>query len=128
MDEDHTFVASGEACPTCLSLDGTGVPAGFTAHENCLCRTVPKAKDTRCESVSDNVDFAPSGPGGKLVMASYEVTVKCPKGGLASASGYVEVDPVVDNPVEALWDAVGALADELCESCADEEDDPFLCC
>lgn len=127
MEEDHIFVASGDSCPVCLSLDGSTVPAGYTAHDNCLCRTVPKAKDLRCQSISNNIDFTPSGTGDGHIIASYEVTVLCPLGGTASASGYVEVDPAVDNPIEELWDGVGDLADSLCGSC-DETEDDFLCC
>jgi len=126
MEEDHTFVASGDSCPVCMSLDGSTVPAGYTAHDNCLCRTVPKAKDLRCQSVSDNIDFEPDIMRSGHIIASFEVTVECPLGGYASASGYTDIDPS-ENPIEELWDAVGQLADDLCDSCDDTPDD-FRCC
>jgi len=127
MADEHIFVASGEACPICLALDGSEVPAGYTAHENCLCQTVPKSKDHQCKSATENIDFQNTADG--HVIAGFEVTVLCPDGTTASASGEVEVDPVTQNPIEELWDAVHALADDLCDSCQDETDpEPFLCC
>jgi len=91
-----------------------------------MCSTIPKDEDKDCERNVENIDFQTSPSG--TVIASFEVTVACPGGGEAGASGSVEVDAVTDNPIEALWDAVDELASEICESCPDEEEKPFNCC
>jgi len=128
MADDHIFVASGDSCPICMALDGTIVPEGYTAHDNCMCSTIPKDADQDCEHGVENIDFQTS-PSGS-VIASFEVTVTCPDGSEAGASGSVEVDPVTHNPIKELWDAVGDLASEICESCPEEEEEeePFNCC
>ncbi len=117
MDDDHTFLASGDSCPQCTSLDGSNVSAGYKPHENCLCRTKPRKRAQKgCtrSSVSTNFETLPN----KVVRASFEVTVTCPDGSEPGASGSVLVDSVVDNPIEALWQAIDELASELCGSCA----------
>jgi hypothetical protein len=127
MANDQTFVASETACPICLALNGTSVPAGFTAHENCLCQTVPQSKDRHCRFATENIDFQTSSEG--HVIASYEVTVLCPDGSTAGASGFVDADPVTQNPIQEMWGAIQDLADDLCDSCEDEaEEEPFNCC
>lgn len=126
MADEHIFVASGDACAICVALNGQVVPAGYTAHESCMCSTIPKEGDRHCEHQVSEIDFQtlPSGN----ILASFEVTVTCPGGGEAGASGFVEAEPGTQNPIQELWEAVAELADEICESCADEAEAPFNCC
>ena len=126
MADEHIFVASGDACAICMALNGTPVPEGYTAHDNCMCSTIPKDEDKDCEHDVDNIDFQNSATGS--IIASFEVTVTCPGGGEAGASGFVEANPNTENPITELWDAVNELAEELCNSCPEGEEPPFNCC
>jgi len=127
MADEFVFQASGEACDICLGLDGATVPDGFTAHDNCLCQTIPKSQDKQCKSAAENIDFQNTADG--HIIASFEVTILCPDGSTAGASGEVEVDPNTQNPISEMWDAIHDLSDDLCDSCEEEtEPEPFNCC
>jgi hypothetical protein len=126
-DTDHIFQATGDSCPVCTALDGQIVPAGYTAHDNCQCQTIPKDEDSDCTYDFEHVGNTRDGSGSFDVVSHFEVEVTCPDGSSAGASsefdghGYTDLDTWAD----AFEDAAEDLAAELCESCPHEE--PFLC-
>jgi hypothetical protein len=125
MPDLHIF-QGGEGCDICAALDGTEVAPGFTAHVNCSCSTVPK-DDEECEHEVGPIEWeAEDGH----VVGGFEVTVTCPGGATAGASGSISANANAgDNPVSMLWEAVSELAHDLCESCPEEtEEEPFNCC
>src|SRR5687767_3838755 len=84
---EHIFVSGGDSCGTCAALEGTLVPEGFKAHENCMCQTIPKEKDGDCEWEFTFVGNARDGNGDFDVVSGYEVTVTCPDGSSFGMSG-----------------------------------------
>jgi hypothetical protein len=108
-DAEHVFVASGDACEICLPINGEIVPAGYTAHPECLCQTKPRRKGASdCDPMID-LDFATVGG---TTYAVFSVEVRCPSGGSAAATGStVARGNDHDLFIEAMSDArVGRLA------------------
>lgn len=135
MGERHIFVASGEACPICVALDGQEVEAGHQAHDGCLCQTIPIDKEPGCEWDFEQVGNSRDGNGPFDVITGFEVTVICPDGSKTGATGSFDGHPynAIPNSDEALdkWsddfsEAAEELAQELCDDCP--EPPPFLCC
>lgn len=128
-EHDHRFQASGEACPICAALDGTLVSAGFTAHDNCTCQTIPVDDDHGgCERhVSGNTFRHGSGPWDASFAA--EVTVVCADGSEIGMSTEIDLsgsDDSNDFGIGIIDEAIDEIANELCEQCPDPK--PFLCC
>lgn len=115
-DDDHIFVATGDACPICSGLDGEQVPPGYRAHANCLCRTRPRKNSGGCEPQID-LDFVMVGG---TVIAAWEIEVHCPDGSTIGESGSLSEDARFANDGEffrAAWEEARAAATTLCASC-----------
>lgn len=135
-DDQHVFVASGDSCANCSSLNGQVVPAGYTAHDNCRCQTVPrKDGDEGCHWDFVQSGNARDGNNPYDVVSGIEVTVECPDGSVVGAergfdghsfNNIADPDAAFDAWLEGLEDAAEELAQELCDSCPEKE--PFLCC
>lgn len=133
MSDTHIFQCSGDSCPICVALDGSEVPAGYEAHPGCACSTIPKGDDDTCEWDVEHTGNLRDGNRSFDVISGFEVTVTCPDGSSAGASGTFDGHPYNDVGGDALaaWsdgftEAAEALAQELCDACLPKE--PFLCC
>jgi hypothetical protein len=134
-EERYRFVASNEACGTCLGLDGTESvePIGLP-HENCNCQVIKVGNCTAeydYELSTTHRYGSPSGQGDYTIGA--EIWVTCSDGTVIGES--IELDghglPDEYGDSDDLWGAVDAAleaaASELASGCACEEDE-FLCC
>jgi hypothetical protein len=124
MDDQGVLVASGDACPACLALEGTDAQPPI--HPNCLCQVVPRTSD--CD-----VDYSFSGyhygPGEYDGGAGGEITVTCPDGSTISESFEVAFAPFAGSgadPMDIAVDGFEGEAEGLCDQCPEEE--PFRCC
>lgn len=121
---DHIFQASGEACAICAALDGTPVSAGFEAHDNCTCQTIPVDEGGDCEHQYENPTR--SGPNATYGV---EVTVICADGSEISMSTEVDLHGAggsEDAVLSIVEEALEEVADELCQQCPEPK--PWLCC
>ncbi len=129
-EPDHIFHASGDACPICAALDGTLVSAGYTAHDNCTCQTIPADDgDSGCEHHFEHGTTTRRGSGPFDASYGVEITVVCADGSEISAS--VEIDlsgssEANDFGIDIVEDAMQEAADEMCGQCAEPK--PYLCC
>jgi hypothetical protein len=133
MADMHVFQASGDACPICMALNGEAVPPNFEAHDGCMCQTVPQDDADNCEWSFEHTGNARDGNGDFDVISGFEVTVICPDGSEAGASGEFDGHPYTGSGADDFerWaddfeGAAGDLAAEICADCPEEE--PFLCC
>lgn len=129
-DASHIFQSSGDACPICAALAGAEVPAGYKAHDNCMCQTVPVdlACTDECQWTFEHTGNERDGSGPFDVVSGVEVTVICPDGSSAGAS--IQVDghgaSNLDEWSARLEAAAQDMAEQLCADCPKPE--PFLCC
>jgi hypothetical protein len=127
-DNDHVFQASGEACPICSALDGTLVSAGFTAHDNCTCQTIPVDNDGGCQHHFAGTTVR-HGSGPWDASYAVEITVVCADGTEMGMSTEVDLggsDESNDFGIDIIDEAVEEIANELCEQCPEPK--PWLCC
>jgi hypothetical protein len=126
---DHIFQASVEACPICIALDGTLVSAGYVAHDNCTCQTIPAGDEGVCKLYVGEGTVNRYGPGPFDVIVMVRITVFCPDGTDGSVVLEGDLRPGaedVDQGFARLEDAIDDTANELCELCPEPK--PFLCC
>jgi hypothetical protein len=117
--ESHVFEASGDACGICAALNGQLVSAGYKAHDNCQCQTVPADEDSDCKWSFSHVGNDRYGDGSYDVRAGVEVEVTCADGTTFGMSGEVDVGSSndLDEFGAALEEYAEQLADELCAQC-----------
>ncbi len=121
-EEDHIFVAAGDACEICSAMNGEMVSAGFRPHEGCLCQTKRRKKSDDCDPEID-MDFVEVGG---VIYATFSVEVTCPNGGKAAAegslseAGFTGVGGVgqAREFLEAANIEARNLASSLCRDCA----------
>ena len=130
--DEHIFLASGDACPICSALNGMPVSAGYTAHSNCHCQTIPQDEAESCSYEVIHTDTHRNGTGPNDAIFEFEVEVVCPDGAVVGASGSLDLSSYGVSDAEAdrmLFDidaSIEDLAQDICDSCAPKE--PFLCC
>jgi hypothetical protein len=133
MTDLYVFLASGDACPICASLDGQVVDGpGYTPHEGCMCQTVLQGQQGDCEWDYTESGRAYIGLGWADVIIGIAVEVRCPDGAVfaaetqfdGSAFGADFSDESIDAWSDALEETAEALAQELCDQCLPVE--PFL--
>lgn len=128
-EHKHIFQSSGEACPICAALDGTLVSAGFVAHDNCTCQTIPVEEDAGCERHIESSTVTRYGPGPWDASYSAAVTVVCADGSAISMTAEVDLQgagETEDLGISIVDDALDEIAEEMCDQCPEPK--PFLCC
>jgi hypothetical protein len=117
----NVFVAGGDACGACQSLDGT--TAAAPAHDNCSCSNEPGDDDCTHEYTGGGSNHY--GPGDYDAKWGTELTVTCPDGSDISESFEVDLagfDPAGGGDVlDFIENAIDAEADELCKQCPKDE-------
>ena len=127
-EHDHIFQSSGDACPICAALDGTLVSAGFTAHDNCTCQTIPVDDAGGCERDVHGTTVR-HGSGDFDASYAMEITVRCADGSEIGMSTEVDLSGASeanDYGLDIVDEAIEEIADELCGQC--QEAKPWLCC
>jgi hypothetical protein len=129
MDDDHIFIASGDSCPICSALNGTPVSAGYTAHANCHCNTVPRDEGGECEwDFTSTTHRDGSGPMDAII--EIDVTVTCPDGATVQSQTSVDAhsyggsEAEFDRFCDDVHEAAEDQAQRICDSCPPKVEKP----
>src|SRR5256885_7223495 len=120
MADQYIFVASGDACGICASLNGqvSSEPIGLP-HDGCLCQVIPLG-DGDCPTYEYSATTRRYGPHGDSFAVGLEVTVHCCDGSDISESTEIEMGNEAtygDDVIEAIDARADYAATALASQC-----------
>ena len=120
MADQYVFVASGDACEICASLNGQVATEPMELpHDNCQCQVIPLSDDD-CPTYSFSASSRRYGPGGESFAIEVEITVTCCDGSEISESKEIDMGneaALGDSEFDAIDAAVDYEASALATQC-----------